>query len=223
MNVIESLNQEKLDLLNQISKAAKEENSELVLLASEKLGKIEMLINRYNILVNDISILKDTSAEKSKTIVPKISLLRPTFITQLGSNNRSARERGKELREAFTKKLTESGITLQQVKGKTIYTTKSKERVGIAIATERQPDRWFLGLQAGEFDHAVLLCQRENGETIEILLPKNFFTKYGNDLSQSKGQLKFNISRRGNGYVVQVPGTNGINPFSFANDYSFLN
>jgi hypothetical protein len=74
----------------------------------------------------------------------------------------------------------------------------------------------------GGFDHAVLLCQRESGEVIDIPVPEKFFEKYGNEMSESKGQLKFNVVNRGSGLLVQVPGTNGINGKSFASDYSFL-
>jgi hypothetical protein len=90
---------------------------------------------------------------------------------------KTVRENGREIREVFLKKLLQTGISLQQVKGETIYRAKSGEKVGIAVATERQPDRWFLGLPEGGFDHAVLLCQREGGDVIEIRLPKGFFAK----------------------------------------------
>ena len=219
MDAMDTLNQEKVVLLEQIAKAAKEGRSDIVLSASEKLGKVEILINRYNQIVNDIESLQGKTEnygaiETVKTVQERAAIVRTDI--------KSAREYGREIREAFLKKLTGIGIDLQQVKGKTIYKTRSGEKVGIAVATERQPDRWFLGLPVGGFDHAVLLCKREGDEVIEIRLPKAFFSKYGNDMSQSKGQVKFNVSRRGDAYVVQVPKTDGVNPVIFSSDYSFL-
>jgi len=219
MNAMDTLDKEKVELLVQIAKAAKEGRSDVVLSASEKLGKVEILINRYNQIVTDIESLQG-KAGNSGTIKPAKAIQERPMIVR--TDIKSAREYGREIRETFLKKLTGSGIELQQAKGETIYKTRSGEKVGIAVATERQPDRWFLGLPVGGFDHAVLLCKREGDEVIEIRLPKAFFSKYGNDMSQSKGQLKFNVSRRGNVYVVQVPKTDGVNPLTFSSDYSFL-
>jgi hypothetical protein len=43
------------------------------------------------------------------------------------------------------------------------------------------------------FTHAVLLCERENGNITEDHLSKDFFSKFGTSMSQSKGQVKFNV------------------------------
>lgn len=222
MDAMNTLHQKKVELMEQIALAAKEGRSDIVLSSSEKLGKVEMLINRYKQIVNDIELLQDakgdSNAMNTSNIIPK----QPIKSTPELINIRSSRESGREIREIFLKKLREIGIELDQIKGETIYKTRSGEKVGIAVATERQPDRWFLGLPIGGFDHAVLLCKREAGELIEIRLPKSFFSKYGKDLSQSKGQLKFNVSRRGNVYVVKVPNKGCINPSTLSSDYSFL-
>jgi hypothetical protein len=219
MDAMDTLSQEKVELLEQIAKAAKDGRSDIVLSASEKLGKVEMLINRYKQLVNDIESLQGKAGGSGAIETAKVIQEQPMIVR---TDIKSARENGREIREAFIKKLTGIGIELQQAKGETIYKTRSGEKVGIAVATERQPDRWFLGLPVGGFDHAVLLCKREGGEVIEIRLPKGFFSKYIRDMSQSKGQLKFNVSRRGNAFVVQVPNTDGVNPSTFSSDYSFL-
>lgn len=216
MEAIDMLNQEKMELLDQISRAAKEGKSGIVLSASEKLRKVETLIQRCMQLENDIAELHGGIQADSEA-VKKIQVKTSSRMDVM-----TAREHGKEIREAFLKRLTEIGVSLHQVRGETIYRANSGETVGIAVATERQPDRWFLGLPAGKFDNAVLLCQRENGNIIEIQLPKEFFAKYGSSLSGSKGQVKFNISRKGNEYLVKIPGTDGINAANFASDYLFL-
>lgn len=222
MDAISTLRREKMELLEKISTAAREGKSEAVLSASEKLRKVEMLINRCEQLEVEIADLQragglqmntekivETGMKPVSTIIPRPSL-------------KTVRENGREIREAFLERLSRVGISLKLVKGETIFRTKSGEKVGIAVATERQPDRWFLGLPEGGFDHAVLLCQRESSDVIEIRLPKGFFAKYGSALSESKGQVKFNISRKGNVYAVKVPGTDGVNPADFSSDYSFL-
>jgi len=46
----------------------------------------------------------------------------------------------------------------------------------------------------GGFDHAILLCQRDMGDRIEICLPKRFFDTYADSMSKAKNQMKFNIA-----------------------------
>jgi len=94
--------------------------------------------------------------------------------------------------------------------------------VGIAFATERQPDRWFLGLTKGSFEHAVLLCQSETLGILEICLPKDFFTKYGGRMSIHNGQMKFNVVRKGNTFNILVPDTDGVSASEFMGKYSLL-
>jgi hypothetical protein len=220
MDALTELQNEKNEILSAISKAASEGKADLVLVGSEKLEKIENLISRLGQIVTELDGLRSgnpqISQHKTRRIVTgPVNELRSSQMV-------SSREHGEKIRDEFLSKREAEGIHLQLIKGKTIFRTKSGKRVGLAVATERQPNRWFLGLPVGGFDHAVLLCQRENGGVIDIPLPEKFFEKYGNKLSQSKGQLKFNVVNRGSGLLVQVPGTDGINGKSFASDYAFL-
>lgn len=214
------LQNEKNKILSAISKAASEGQTDTVLAESEKLEKIENLISRHKQIISELEGLRSgtpqTSQPKTRRIVP------PPVSESRSAQMASSRELGEQIRSAFLKKREAEGIHLKLIKGKTIFRTRSGKRVGLAVATERQPNRWFLGLPAGGFDHAVLLCQRENGEVIDIPLPEKFFEKYGREMSESKGQLKFNVVNRGSGLLVQVPGTDGINGKSFSSDYSFL-
>ena len=222
MNVYADLQKEKNKLLSSISLAAREGKAELVLSESGKLEKVELLINRHKQIILELEELRI-----SKTILPSLSNLTKQETPKIGIESRlstivTARELGVKIRKEFIGKLEGKGIQLQLIRGKTIYRTKAGERVGIAVATERQPNRWFLGLPVKGFDHAVLLCQRKNGEVVDVPLSEKFFAKYGQDMSQSKGQLKFNIVRRNSRLLVLVPGTDGINGTSFSSDYNFL-
>jgi hypothetical protein len=128
---------------------------------------------------------------------------------------------GKTTRMAFLEKAYENGIDLQNIRG-SIYQTKSGRRIGIAVATERKANRWFLGLPQNGFEDAVLLCKPDSGETIEIILPKDFFNEYGGKMSKSSGQVKFNVARRGSSYVLLVPGTDGVSLSKYLGDYLLL-
>ena len=218
MATLDNLHEEKNIILSNISNYANKRETDLVLSESEKLEKIELLINRHGQIVLELEELRGNKSISVSTpnAVKKESLGKDTMTLAL------AREIGKKLREVFLSKLEGEGIHLQLIKGTTIYRTQSGKRVGIASATERQPHRWFLGLPVGGFDHAVLLCQREKGDLVEVSLPENFFIKYGSSMSQSKGQVKFNIVQRGSEILVLVPRTDGVNATPFASDHSFL-
>ena len=221
MDSIADLQKEKNIILSHISQSAREGNSDLVLSASEKLDKIARLIDRHDQIVQELEMLREDKTN-SNISSPSAKQETPAKELPLKSMAAAARRHGEEIREAFLRRLTGEGVHLQLIKGKTIYLTKSGQRVGIAVATERQPNRWFLGLPIAGFDHAVLLCQRDAGDVAEIRLPDKFFSKYGSVMSQSKNQVLFKIVQKNSEASVQVPGTEGIPVSSFSSDYSFL-
>jgi hypothetical protein len=217
MDVKDQLMHEKAVLLTQIADSAQRGASQEILVAGERLNRIEWLIERYERLLRDVS---DLSSE-NRTTEPLIGTQGAAKLMNL-PHLTSGRGIGRSIRMDFLKKVSNEGIRLEHIRS-SIYRTQSGRKVGIAVATERKPDRWFLGLPIESFDHAVLLCKGENQDTIEICLPKRFFEEYGSKMSQSGGQMKFNIVRRGTGYSILVPGTDGVNISKFIGDYSYLN
>ena len=216
MDAKKQLLQKKTKLLNQIAEFAQRGESQEVLAAGERLNKVESLIDRYEKLLRDISDLdtdplQNTRVDSRDRRVKNLKRL----------NVASGRGIGRTIRMDFLKKASEEGIYLENIRG-SIYETQSGRKVGIAVATERKPDRWFLGLPIKGFDDAVLLCKPDAGDTVEICLPKNFFDEYGDKMSESSGQMKFNVARRGSGYTILVPGTDGISVSKFLGNYSLL-
>ena len=216
MDAKKQLMQERINLLNQIAEFAQRGESKEVLAAGERLNKVESLIERYEKLLLDISNLdseplQNTGVDSGHTKVKELERL----------NVASGRGIGRTIRMDFLKKVSEENIYLENIRG-SIYKTQSGHKVGIAVATERKPDRWFLGLPLEGFDDAVLLCKPDSGDIVEICLPKSFFNEYGDKMSQSAGQMKFNIARRGGGYALLVPGTDGISVSRFLGNYALL-
>ena len=219
-DALTELQNEKNKILSSSSKAASEGKTDLVLTENEKLEKIKNLISRHSQIISELEGLRSGSPQMPQQKTRRV-MARPVEESR-SKQMLSSRELGEKNRNDFLGKRESESIYLQLIKGKTIFRTRSGKRAGLAVATERQPNRWFLGLPVGGFDHAVLLCQRENGEVIDIPLPEKFFDKYGNEMSESRGQLKFNVVNRGSGLLVLVPGADGINGKSFASDCSFL-
>jgi hypothetical protein len=221
MDAKNQLIHEKTKLLTQIAVAAQRGKSQEVLAIGERLEKVESLIARHEKLLRDISDLDTLSrkSQPSEDTRDNSRLVRNKDVRELDAA--SGRGIGRTIRANFLKKVSENNIDLRHIRG-SIYETKSGHKVGIAVATERKPDRWFLGLPIKGFDHAVLLCKPDSEATVEICLPKNFFDEYGTNMSQSGGQIKFNVARRGNRYAILVPGTDGISDSKFLRDYSLL-
>lgn len=221
MDAKNQLLHQKSELLKQIAEFAQCGKAQEVLAAGERLSKIESLIARNEKLLRDISDLdtEDRIAQPLQDNRVDSRLMKERALKR--GDGGSGRGIGRTLRIDFLRKVSQDGIHLEHIRG-SIYETQSGHKVGIAVATERLPDRWFLGLPFEGFDHAVLLCRRDTGDTVEICIPKNFFHEYGDKMSQSGGQMKFNVTRRGSGYAILVPGTDGISVSKFLGDYSML-
>jgi len=218
MVTLSDLEREKESILSKIAAAAVVGSSDVVLAECVKLKEIEKLIEEEKRIVSKFNRIKDA------TVSPPVSGGKKKYISKplpKPPANSSVTQIATAIRHAFLRKLERMGISLRPIEGRTIYRTSSGKRVGIAVATERLPDRWFLGLNAGAFDHAVLLCDR-NGETVEILLPENFFKEYGRSLSKSDGQFKFNVVRRGGVMYVQVPYSGDVSVAEYSKSYDFL-
>jgi hypothetical protein len=220
MDALKQLNDEKDQVLSRISEAAQNRKVAEVLRDCARLEQIESLIHRYAGLVSEIEGLRNSEEKMSIPSFHEVAT-RNSEITTGGAVPNAGREIGRTIRESFLNKLLRSGIELRQIKG-AYYRTSSGSRVGIAFATERQPDRWFLGLTTNSFDHAVLLCQSETLGTIEICLPRDFFAKYGERMSLSNAQMKFNVVRKGKTFSLLVPGTDGVSTSEFLGNYSCL-
>jgi hypothetical protein len=114
------------------------------------------------------------------------------------------RAHGVQIRSGFLERAAKVGLVFRHQRG-AIYSTPSGRRVGIAVATERKPNRWFLGLGEDDFDAAVLLCAPDAGNVIDICLPQRFVAQHKRYFSRSGGQIKFNVARRGGHTVVKIP------------------
>jgi len=221
MDIDNQLVNEKTKVLKQIAESAQRGKSEEVRVAAEKLNRIESLMERYQELLRDIASL-ETPDNKTKPTSYAASTVWSTEDEDLGNvGDQSGKGAARAIRTVFLTKAERFGVHLAYVKG-IIYGTPTGRKVGIAAATERNADRWFLGLPSDGFDEAVLLCRPKTGDIVEIFLPKSFFDEHGRRMGRSGSQIKFNVSRRGSDYVILVPGTGGVNVTKFIGAYSLL-
>lgn len=184
--------------LNAIKLAASGGDSQRVLAETARLSRIEVLLERQERLDKEVQAL--TTADPQSE--PPVSYPPEQLSRSLSTD--SPRQRGNKRRNEFVGICASKGFKLTPIKGALFKNTRS-EIVGIAYASERKENGWFLGLPSKGFNHAVLLCENKNGGVFALCLPREFFQKYGDYLSKSKGQTKFNIRLRTGHRFLTIP------------------
>ena len=178
-----------------IGAAAAEADTEQVLILSEQLRSVDSTLAEYARLeARAAALIGDGEVDPQ-----------PASGGSRGRRKRiPGRGHGVEIRTDFLERALKHGVDLEPIRG-SVYEGPGGLRMGIAVATERRADRWFLGLPEGRFDAAVLLCRDDAGKTIDVCLSQSFIAKWVSALSKSGGQVKFNVVRRNRSYFLLVP------------------
>src|SRR5262245_53717841 len=100
MDPVTTLRQEKTALLNQIAQAAQEGKSDVVLAASERLAKVESLINRHEQLILEIAELHVKKVNAKTTEAHEGSPRKPLDNLTRNLDGKTPREYGREIRAA---------------------------------------------------------------------------------------------------------------------------
>jgi len=182
--------------LSAIQSAAASGDVSRIQAETARLSEIESLIQRQEAINQQLHLLSDTSSP------PLISLRQAQISPPLGKI--SNRKRGAQRRDDFVQECESKGIRLTQRKG-ALYENSRGEVVGIAYASERKDNAWFLGLPSQEIQHAVLICEFNDDQLFTVCLPKQFMERHLKSLSESKGQVKFNVRTRRGQYFLVIP------------------
>lgn len=206
--------------LAKIEEAAKTGDTESIIANSKIIEEIERLAKKTKEIIISVEFLEkkmntDLNLEISKNnFEPEISIPNGDIFT--------SRQRGKQKREFFIKKLREKNIQLNPFSGETIFSDEKGKIIGIAFATERQPNKWFLGLPERDYDAITLLCERENGVVLNFVFPRDFCIKYKDNFSKSKGQMKFNVVNRHGSFLLLLSGVMNPDITKFVDYYETL-
>ncbi|MBI4216014.1 MAG: hypothetical protein HY687_01270 [Chloroflexi bacterium] len=143
----------------------------------------------------------------------------PAFPSSAGHDAAlTPRERGKRLREHYLADLAQKGIPLHHAGG---IWAKTADGLWVAVpcATEVNRNAWFPGLTENELfqkkSHeakvaVVLLCQARSGAVLDCVLPPQKVREMVPRLSKSRGQVKFNLKKAGNRYLLGM--RSGVEP-----------
>jgi hypothetical protein len=189
-------------VLREIQTASGQENVRRVLDLSERLRRIDSLLGQHDSLEAEAqALLSDSGKDRPVTVEPAG---RDQIVA-----TRTGRGHGAEIRSEFLRNAASRGLKLLPHRG-AIYATAQGVRIGVAVATERQANRWFLGLAENGFDSAVLLCHTVGRRTIDVCLPSSFLRSQQSRLSRAGGQLKFNVVRRDGEMHLTIPGVGHV-------------
>jgi hypothetical protein len=172
--------------LEKVEGAAKTSDTQNVILNSRMVEEIERLSN----ILADINVKVDSLEKKIKTpdsvtdnsvsqnsdqLISRLdSLVRSSSISKYIKD--SPRVRGETKRREFVDSVKKAGINLIHQRG-ALYATEHNGLVGIAYASERQPDRWFLGLPDNDYAALALICETDDHDLLNFVLPRDFFDK----------------------------------------------
>ncbi len=141
----------------------------------------------------------------------------------------TSREWAKQLRERYVSELGKNAIQLDQVES-VWAKTPTGLWVAIPFSTERRPDRWFLGLPERDLLErmhnggavVVLLCQSKSGPILDFVIPPQKIKEIVPKLSKSAGQLKFNLKKVGQRYLLVMPGISPVDVSDYKGKVSIL-
>lgn len=209
----------KNDALKKIEEAARKGDTTTVISGTKVIEEAERLMRMWQAISDDLNKLERNSSSNSEqnsnqAHTEEISI--PVLRKEL-----SPRLKGKILRKNFVQYLEDKGIPLTRKSGST-YKTERGGIVGIAYASEKRPGRWFLGLPIMSYDSIVLLCEKDRGEILRFVIPKDIINKNKERFSQADGNFKFNIVTNADIYQLQIPSSDGIKINPYIDSFEFL-
>lgn len=114
--------------------------------------------------------------------------------------------RSEECTLAYVMRERKRGNILRKI-SRGYYSTNAGLIVGITASENKdKKDVWFLNRKDGQFQEAVLLCEKDRDSVYVVHLPKSFLDRHTRQMSRDKkGQVKFNVERRNGTFSLQVP------------------
>jgi hypothetical protein len=179
VDIRKQLESHQAELIAKIASAANASDPAGVLSLNEELRQTVSLLNRLNEMYVEARAMLGRAERANSQLIPTP----PTPYSAVATG----RGRGAQIRSAFLNRANDAGLKLRPYRG-TVFSSPNGRRIGIAVATERNPNRWFLGLGESDFDAAVLLCAQNSGKVLDICLPTSFIAMYREHFSRSGGQ-----------------------------------
>jgi len=205
MDIIDQILSLKETIKKKIENALNNNNTENVIACAKDLDLISRLEKQYKEI--EIAVISLDRKVKHNIDTPQ-------------KTNKSYKQVGKEERSLFVQEANKKGKILSEERGP-LYKDNLGRLVGISYASERKPDRWFLGLPNRKYQNIVLICKNEFSERKYFILPYVFCTKYQDKLSTDKEakQIKFNVLMKNGIYTLIIPDSKSITINEYINKF----
>jgi hypothetical protein len=197
--------------------AAKGDTTEVIRLSAilrelDEIQQLEQTLQSRKARAMDAMNTCPSTAEGAVPLAEVSMLSESTVLSRIVAREEGlagrSRAKGKLERDKFLKDVRSHGKHLIPIRG-TVYHNSHGQRIGLAFATERQSDRWFLGLKDENFVTIVLICEDVNHTVRRFVLPPDFCKRISKDLSRDQlGNVKFNVYREGRSYFLSIVGQN---------------
>jgi hypothetical protein len=193
-------------LQEQITAAGQQGENAKIFTLAERLRRADALVQQYVAIrqgTDELTRPQDAGSHENTNQL----LLRHLARNGSHPSEEHPKTRGKRLRTDW---IVKYGKTLKHLH-RTLYQNSKGELVGIACATEKRgtngPEgRWWLGLPRDQFQSAVLLCEKSDGNVHAICLPRDFIDEHRSRFSKSSsGQEQFTVLRNATKWYLQVP------------------
>jgi len=138
-------------------------------------------------------------------------------------SSRSAKRDGAMARAEWVETIARSGIRLQG-RGKR-FSTAAGRAVAVGFANELPglPNKWFLGTGDEPTDVVVLLCRDARLKMHDIVIPVSDLGGRWKLLARSNGQIKFNVRKDVNEFLLLIPGAGPFVVTPYVGRYGPLN
>ena len=211
MTIEERLSKVRSETLAQIAAAASNGDAHAVINLSQKSREIETLLAGFQQLRVALEVLEGRNMDRNGKPDKQMEAQSPHGMESASSvvTQSYARQNGHTTRANYVTALRQQGYALHAIR-ETQFETPSGNRVGIAFATERKPNCWFLGLPDNNYSAIILLCKHNNNELLDFFVSGQTLQGFQSRLVASGGQLKFNVRKSGGNYTLLVPGANGV-------------
>ncbi len=221
LNIRTEIEKLRASLMEEIQDAVTSGDARSIIAKSRLLEACDSLAKKCSSLEAEVSELKkaqifyqaDETAPES--LEPQSSVLFQTRSEPVirDSSRKESLEKARVQRSILVEELRKScGIQLRSI-SKTVYATENGKTVGMAFATERQPNKWFLGLPHADYSCIVLICEPNVGAAKRFIFPKSFCQEHIPRLSKSKddNQLKFNVYHKNGQFGFIIPRSDPVN------------
>ena len=214
MSIKDKIEALKSKALHRIGEAAKTGDTRVIVGATRIVQEAERLTKAFDELVSEMGGLAMDFEGLEHTKDVDISISSGTKI--------SPRMKGRLRKEAFISDLQGHGITLNFSK-ESILLTEGGERVRVAYSSEQPPGRWWLGIKNDSYKAIVLICEKDTGGIVRLVLPGEFWDSHVENLTENKnGRFMIHIIYQGGVYQWVEGSGNKIKLDSFVDAYHFL-